>query len=90
LVSGIERERDESFVCQALSVETGGLFFHTARGVADHDRRMRAASAVTWNVEVAGNLQPGAVEGDVGFHDLSNSIAHASRSRVGGCKVLPS
>ena len=65
LVGGVEREGDEPLLGQPTRVKPRGLFLDTAARVPDDDRRTRAGGGAVGSVEMAGEGDAGAVEGDV-------------------------
>jgi hypothetical protein len=76
LVGGVEGQGYEALLGQVPRVQAGGLFLDAAAGVADDDGRARADVAVVervvvGGVEVAGDLDAGAVEADVRAHGSS-------------------
>jgi hypothetical protein len=87
LVGGVEGQGDEALLGQALGVQAGGLFLHAAAGVADDDRRARPGEAVAVGVEVAGDLDAGAVEPDVRAHGGALLFLFHCRGGADGCGV---
>src|SRR5919106_2379308 len=69
LKGGVEREGDEALARQALGIQTRGLLLDAAGGMPNHDRGPRAAGLVVGGVQVSGEHQAGAWEGDVLSHD---------------------
>src|SRR5206468_3477183 len=81
LVGGVEGERDEAAVGQALRVEAGGLFLDAATGVPDDNRRPRCPRVVVRRVQVGGDPQALTVERDIGAQGCSFQVVRATAAR---------
>jgi hypothetical protein len=79
LVSSVEGEGDEALFGEPARVESGGLLLDTAARMPDDNARTRAARGTAGGVEVAGQGDPCAIEGDVGLcHDVVAAIPSGS------------